>query len=348
VLFRTGISRREFLIHFTTGLVYLLFPLLLPIVPNGKAWEYPVRYLSTFFLLFLFFELHYHWIIPKFYFRKKYILYLLILISCFYLIYILPKLLFPHHPFHHYHHHSHHHHQLHHEPWHHGAIRSGQMFLLYSFLISVAASLLLQTQNRLRAISEEKTKSELDLLKAQINPHFLFNTINAIYALTLKSSSEAPQALIKLSGIMRYLVTESTTDLIALSRELDYLRDYVELQRLRTDERSGEISFSVEGDPASKKLPPMLLVPFVENAFKFGINPDKTSGIRIHVRILSDRLEFEVDNSIVNETDPSLMGTETGILNTQKRLEYYFPGRYDLSMQNTAGFYQTKLSFPLV
>lgn len=294
--------------------------------------------------MFLFFELHYHWIIPKLYFRKKYILYAIILIFCFALILFLPKLIFPHLPLHHYHHHHHHHH----EPWHHGAIRSGQMFVLLFFLISVAGSLLLQTQNRLRTISDEKTKSELDLLKAQINPHFLFNTINAIYALTLKNSLEAPQALIKLSGIMRYLVTESTTDLIALSKELDYLRDYIELQRLRTDERSGEISFSVEGDPDSWKLPPMLLVPFVENAFKFGIDPDKLTRIHIHVTISPRKLEFEVGNIIVNETDPALMGTETGIMNTRKRLEHYFPGRYNLSMQNIAGFYQTKLTFPLI
>ena len=140
---------------------------------------------------------------------------------------------------------------------------------LIPFLLVIALAFLIKITNRLNEINTEKRNAEVSYLKAQINPHFLFNTLNSLYALTLQKSNEAPIAVLKLSGIMRYVVTESNREYVPLEKELNYIKDYIALQKLRLDPNVSLV-FEIDGEPFGKAIAPLLLIPFIENAFKYG------------------------------------------------------------------------------
>jgi len=161
-------------------------------------------------------------------------------------------------------------------------------------------SFLIKLNQRLDTIKEEKQIAEISYLKAQINPHFLFNTLNSLYALTLEKSKEAPNAVLKLSSIMRYVVTESNQDFVPLEKEINYIKDYIDLQKLRID-KDANLKISIEGESKGKIIAPLIVIPFIENAFKYGINPDENSFIDIKIKIDSDNFLLNVKNSIVNK-----------------------------------------------
>lgn len=187
-----------------------------------------------------------------------------------------------------------------------------------------------------RKANEEKLiqdhKFELELLKAQLNPHFFFNTINNIYSLVYKKSDEAPAALMKMSDIMRYMLYESKAEKVPLEKEIEHLNDYIELQKLRFT-NPGFIDYLVTGDISTHHVPPMMLLSFVENAFKHGKKRVSNPGIIIRINATDKLLNFIVSNYIIEST----MKTDTGdagigLRNIRRRLELLFPGAHDLTI----------------
>ena len=210
-----------------------------------------------------------------------------------------------------------------------------------------------QTQNRLLQLESGQNRLELDRLKAQLNPHFLFNTLHNLYALTLSQSPQAPDVVLRLANLMRYSFTISHADTVPLPEEVAYLEQYITLERLRLNSERAVITFVTQGPLATVELPPMLLIPFVENAFKHGVETDLG---RIFVTVtlaVQDReVFFEVENSkpLLSQKDAagqSLATTGTGLPNLRQRLALLYPGRHRLTIEEQPLTYKTTLALQL-
>jgi two-component system LytT family sensor kinase len=187
-------------------------------------------------------------------------------------------------------------------------------------------------------------KFELELLKAQLNPHFFFNTLNNIYSLVYKKSDEAPAALMKMSDIMRYMLYESKTEIVPLETELEYLEDYIELQKLRFSD-PGFIDYSVMGDISMHQIPPMLLLTFVENAFKHCKKRVRNPGIIIRIDVSDKLLNFIVSNYMIDpDSKEQMPGAGIGLRNVKRRLELLFANCHDLTISTKGGRYTVNLN----
>lgn len=218
---------------------------------------------------------------------------------------------------------------------------------LLQFLLVFSLSFLLRTSQRLEYIQNEKLKTEVSYLRAQINPHFLFNTLNSLYALALEKSDAAPEAILKLSSMMRYVVTESGRDRVALENEINYIKNYISLQQLRMD-GSTPLTFIVSGSTAGKYISPLLLIPFIENAFKYGLNPEENTAITIHIDIVNNQLEMSVKNNKVNINLPPEEKSGHGLTNTRQRLEFLYPEKHKLTIFDTTLHFEVQLTLTLV
>jgi hypothetical protein len=290
-----------------------------------KIAPFKQNFLSFVFLL-VFFYVNYYLLIPKLYFRKKTFLFFFFLLLCYLTIAYLPALFIPVHrrppP------------ELHdHRPPH----DMNFLFMHARSLLQFAAifflTLFLRINRRLRSAEREKLKAEVSYLKAQINPHFLFNTLNSLYALTLEKSDDAPDAVLKLSGMMRYVVTESTNDFVPLEKEMDYIADYIDLQRLRISDESNLV-YHIDGNPKGKRISPLVIIPFIENAFKYGVNAEEDWHISINISITEKDLTLDVINNQVKISLSEDDVTEQGIENTSKRLDYIYPGKHELAIND--------------
>lgn len=205
----------------------------------------------------------------------------------------------------------------------------------------------LRSEQRNKEIANEKLKAELSFLKAQINPHFLFNTLNNIYALASVQSEHTAAAVMKLSSIMRYVLTEARNDLVPLEKEIQFTSHYIELQKMRLTDKT-IIDFTVQGDPLGRQIAPLLLLPFVENAFKYGISTRERSPIRILLEIKKDSLDFYICNqkhlsTMLRVTD----NTGIGISNTKRRLDLFYEDKYALNIEDKSSDFSVKLKIPV-
>ncbi len=191
---------------------------------------------------------------------------------------------------------------------------------LFSFL----SSMFIYRMNEQRETEKAKAKAELLNLKYQLQPHFLFNILNSIYSLTIIKSDDAPEGILKLSNVMRYVVHESGEDWVELDKEIQYLKDYISLQLIRTD-NSLDFSYTEIGEPKNLIIAPLILVNFVENAFKYGFNAEEKSKISIHLIIEDEKLNFKVFNRIVNKAVKN-ESLGVGQKNTLERLQQIYPG----------------------
>jgi sensor histidine kinase YesM len=205
-------------------------------------------------------------------------------------------------------------------------------------------------QERVQALNEEKRSAELSFLKAQIHPHFLFNTLNALYYEVLNKSDVAHELVIKLSEILRFVLYEFNTSKVPLSKEIQLINDYAFLMRSRYGERlTVEIS-SIEGQGVM--VPPLLLFSLVENAFKHGVSDVAESClITINIETTSNELEMEVINSIAKQVDSNAdhFGAKKGIglINTRRQLELTFENNFELTSSMEDQRYVCKLTIPL-
>jgi two-component system LytT family sensor kinase len=191
-------------------------------------------------------------------------------------------------------------------------------------------------------LNRKNYQMELALVKSQISPHFLFNTINNIDVLIEKDAGKASLYLNKLSDIMRFMLYETKTEEIWLTEELAYIEKYIDLQRIRTT-NPDYVKFSVYGDPANITIAPMLFIPFIENAFKYAEHKKQENAIRIRVVIVKDRIGFDCENMFSenpeNRPEPGGLGNEL----IQKRLALLYPGTHSLEITNQNNIYKVTL-----
>ena len=217
--------------------------------------------------------------------------------------------------------------------------------VVVGFGLSIELILELFRQILLRKDMETaKQKAELALYKTQINPHFLFNTLNSIYGLVISKSDRAEQAFAKFTGILQYMYSHATDDTISISEEVDYISAYIDLQALRLNHHT-KVAWESNIDDGTVKIPPMILITFVENAFKFGTSPQHDCEIIIRVLLTDGLLRFEAVNDIMRsrEKDHTLVGIE----NCRLRLELLYPQRFTLTTTEEANKFKVTLTIQL-
>lgn len=218
---------------------------------------------------------------------------------------------------------------------------SSLVFALYAYWVRFAIDWFGHQKQRAELINKAQA-SELALLRTQINPHFLFNTLNNIYALVIKNSDDAPKAIMKLSSIMRYMLYESNTDKVLLEKEVEFLKGFIELQSLRIKEPDF-VEFKINGKVSEAVIAPMLLMPFVENAFKHGNREAPIPGIAISIHVQPKKINFEVLNyyssSFPEEKNPAGLGLQK----IKRRLELIYPQNHHLEVNSENGMYHIKL-----
>ncbi|WP_435356697.1 sensor histidine kinase [Emticicia sp. SJ17W-69] len=217
---------------------------------------------------------------------------------------------------------------------------------VFPFLVVIFFSLMLRLSSRWQQTEREKTNAELAYLKAQINPHFLFNTLNSIYSLAIQKSDETPTAVVKLSGMMRYVLSESSNDFVPLEREITYIQNYIDLQKIRFEDAIS-LDFVVNGDMKGKKIAPLMLIPFIENAFKHGVNAEEESVIKIHIATAENELYLSVFNKKVTVHISEENKSGLGVENTKNRLEHLYPEKHKLAIYDTKDEYLVELLMKL-
>jgi two-component system, LytTR family, sensor kinase len=191
---------------------------------------------------------------------------------------------------------------------------------------------------------QQKAEAELAFLRSQINPHFLFNSINDIYSLVYRQQKEAPEALLKLSGILRYALYEESRDSVSLDKELTYLRDYLDLVSIGANHRT-YIDFRIEGNTQSLSIAPLLLIPFAENMVRHGVIDDPGSPASLHIRTEKDRFHLYAVNHIRQRQKDSVGGI--GLRNVRRRLELMYPGLHSFEVAEEQGQFRCVLNLTL-
>lgn len=216
---------------------------------------------------------------------------------------------------------------------------------IFVFFVVVLFSLLLRVRSRMLIAERQRLDAELVSLKSQINPHFLFNALNSIYSMTVKKEDAAPAAVINLSELMRYMIKDADKAMVPLTVELGYISNYIQLQMARAG-NTANINFSLTGDPEGKEIAPLLLIAFIENAFKYGVNPDEESIIGIRIAIEADQLAMQVRNKKVVAAS-RVESTGVGIANARERLALLYPGKHVLSINDGPEYFFVTLTIAL-
>ena len=199
-------------------------------------------------------------------------------------------------------------------------------------------------------LQTQTMQSELRFLKSQINPHFLFNTLNNLYALTLKKSDKAPEIVVKLSEMMRYMLYECNEKRVPLSKEVKYIQNYLDLEALRQG-KEVEINFEVYGEVTNQEIAPLMFIPFLENSFKHGLNHHIDQGyVDIRLDVKQDAIRLRIENSKPDSVPlpehPRSGGI--GLVNVRRRLNILYPENYDLNIENEPNSYSIDLKIDLV
>lgn len=206
-----------------------------------------------------------------------------------------------------------------------------------------------QKNQRAKAdLLNQNQASELSMLRNQINPHFLFNTLNNIYYLVYQQNRAAPSAVMKLSEIMRYMLYDSNSEEVTLDKEIEYIEGFIELQNLRTKDKDF-VQFDVEGNPEGIMVSPMIFIPFIENAYKHGSKKAKPPGIIINMKIDNNHLLFYIKNSLTKRIDKQNKDEIGGIglSNVKRRLQLLYPKRHILTIDETKDTFIVKLTLEI-
>ncbi len=299
-------------------------------------------------LLLAFFYANYFYLLPHFYFRQKILLYIAGILTAYCMVTFLPGLLIPAKqmmplnpnagmpgmpgprpyglPF--------------------GFLRDLGHYI-FQFVIILSLSVMYRTNQRLKQAEKERADAELSYLKAQINPHFLFNTLNSIYASAISENADnTADAIVKLSGMMRYVITEAEQATVSLEQEINYITDYIELQQIRLGNTLA-LNYQVNGDPDGKRIAPLILISFIENAFKYGVNPEERSKIDITIDIIKESLDMTVTNIVVTNRSQGPVKSGVGLENTINRLKLHYPYGHTLSILEEAGIFTVRLKINL-
>ena len=340
--------------HLLFIFIFLIVPILVSTRPSGEPFLTVTRPFTRDIignvLLLSFFYLNYYVLVPKYYFNKKYVAYIVIILLSLTIILMLPSLIAerlfltgsgsppsfkPK--------------RIEDTVRERGVIAlffSRLRHFLYLFFIALFFSFLLRIRENMAKIREEKLKAELSSLKSQINPHFLFNTLNSIYALSIKKDDRASEAITNLSGLMRYIIKDADKYKIPLNTELEYIKNYIELQKARLGD-TVTVYFDCTGETRNKEIAPLILITYIENAFKYGVSPDEDDCIiKISIRIQDERISLHILNRKVARS-ARLESTGMGMKNTEKRLDHLYPQKHTLLINDGNENYSVTLSIEL-
>lgn len=194
-------------------------------------------------------------------------------------------------------------------------------------------------------LEHEKTDIKLQFLRNQLNPHFLFNSLNSIYSLVRSKSDDAPEAVITLSELMRYMLYETGDHVVPLEKELNYIQNYITLQRLRIKSSEG-VKVNIHGDPKGLQIYPLVLISFIENAFKYGTDFKGNTHIDIKIDIKDNKLSFYVKNIVgIHKEDKQNSGI--GLENIQDQLQYLYANQHELTITSDKMYYEVDLTLNL-
>ncbi|RYE31038.1 MAG: hypothetical protein EOP42_11220 [Sphingobacteriaceae bacterium] len=197
------------------------------------------------------------------------------------------------------------------------------------------------TEQQVVKAEAEKANAELSFLKAQINPHFLFNTLNNIYTMSVTQHEHTSDSIMMLSNIMRYVTDDVTEDFVLLQHEINCIQDYISLQKLRLGSKT-QLNFEVEGLIGNQKIAPLIIMTFVENVFKYGISKHHSSVINIKVKVLGECISLFCQNTLLDH-QPNITRTGIGITNTRQRLELLYPKKYQLEIDSNNQLFTVQL-----
>lgn len=308
------------------------------IEPSMKRFAYLPLFMMTLFHV-TFFYTNYFVLVPRFFFRQRYGLYVLSILAILLVSMALSYMLATVSGF---------------EP---EAVAANNPTLslirpiantnaLLMLFAAIVTSLALAYSDQLKKRDKEIMEARLASLQSQINPHFLFNTLNSIYAKALPTSPLSAEMVAKLSDMMRYAMRDVTRTSFPLEDEVEYVRNYIDLQKVRMD-ASVQLEVFIEGDFEGYQITPMLLIPFVENAFKHGVNPEQRSKILIDLKMEGDELRLTVINHKVKVQKEINERSGVGLQNTRSRLGMIYPKQHLLMITETEKEYKVTLSIHL-
>ena len=316
--------------HFGLWFIYLLLPIIIiprqEIISIEKSQFLLFNYFLSSLYSILFFYVNFHWAIPKLAYKNKkweYLMVILFYVMICFASHKIPPFIINYET----------------ERFIFFKLFAGLFKLIFVSIVAWIIFLYKRTQEHTIA----KNKDELAYLKAQVNPHFLFNVLNSIYALALKKSDKLVDAISKISDMMRYNIEESQKRFVSLNQELDYLEDYINIQKLRLTTKT-KITYNIKGESSNKEIEPLLLIAFIENAFKYGVSTEKESEIKINIEIIEHNLNLSIQNDKVKKFSSTI---GTGIKNTIKRLDYTYNNRYVLKINDEENYYSVQLSIKL-
>ncbi len=355
----TRLKASPVIFHIAAWLLFMSFPLLF--MNQGKSISgisTPGFYYLQFCLVYIIiFYVHTYWLIPKYVLRKNYLMYSVALFSLFALVYYVKpfddlvsrnrmppsqkpppnsdyRKMPPPPP---------HDEQMRKSTSEQFDITSSFIFIMVIGLGTALQSIKQWQLSEKRALlaETEKANAELSFLKAQINPHFLYNTLNNIYTLCLIDSENAANSIMKLSNIMRYVTDESDSDFVPLEDEVQCISDFIALQKLRLGKKVS-LSYTIEGDIVKHRIAPLILMTFVENVFKYGLSNHIDSKIELLIKTENEKITFLSRNQIFKHkkiNDRKSIGLE----NTKKRLAYLYENEHNLSITNDGEFFTVLL-----
>lgn len=223
------------------------------------------------------------------------------------------------------------------------------VFLLVSSLLQFTRdSIALQdAELKINEIQKQKIEAELKALKAQVNPHFFFNTLNSLYSLSLDKSDKAPELILTLSELMRYVIYETGENFVSFSRQLEFIQNYIYLEKIRLGDIC-KVTLNIMGNYTDQKTAPLIFIPFIENAFKHVTKQiEKAPYIFIEFDVRdSKQIRFKVQNN-KEDDNPTQGGEGIGLINVKKRLELLYPGKYNLTIKDAGDLYLVNLIIEL-
>lgn len=219
-------------------------------------------------------------------------------------------------------------------------------FLLFTGMIRFVLDWF-ELENKKKQLENEKLTAELNYLKSQINPHFLFNTLHNLNSLVHAGAKNATEVIIKLSNIMRYMIYESGKERVMLSHEIEYMNDYVHLESIRLN-NSFKLDFKITGQVDTVKIAPLMLITFLENAFKHGVSDQEADcWIQIDLTVDDSQLRYKASNKKVKVNRQSKLKSGFGLDNVKKRLELSYPNAYILDVKDLEETYEVDLTIKL-
>jgi hypothetical protein len=339
---------KRILIHFSFWVLYTAWQLLQYSWDNSDAihLEYSPDVWIDLIMSIILVYVNLYILLPKFFYPKKYLQYGLILFGCLLCggiysrfagwYYLIPWMK------------AHDHAMYLAEPKHfYIPVRIARNTLGYLPVVGLTFFLKLMEdaygkERRLRALEEEKHQAELSLLKAQVHPHFFFNTLNSLYALTMVKSDKGPEVVLQLSALMHYVLYEANAPLVSLETEVAHLRNYIEIEQLRFGDRL-DLRCDTPPDLSGRMVVPLLLLPFIENAFKHSLSREtEKAAIHIDIRLQHDALCMKVSNSYHPVRDSQKL-PGIGLANVRKRLELSYPGQYQLDIHPGNDIFEVNL-----